>query len=281
MMVPSKEFPNSQTCWRFGHLALFLLLFLAPSPTRAQQSEEFDQYKIRFSAFWFYSTPSGTIHGSGGTDIPIDFHRDLGFDTYPTFAGKVDWKLSHKNHLYVAISPFWTSRQATLKRTFTFEGKTYEAGLVSNSDLHAVLVAPGYQYDIIRRRRGHLGVGVQMDLFNTSAKITATGTVNGTQETVTAKGSLLAPIPVAGPNFRLYLTNSPRVFVEGNVYGMYFFGYGNFVSTADCLGITVTKHISANVGYQLASRLNVNGSTDRLGLSLTQKGPVVGMEFTF
>ncbi len=280
-MHPNRYVWNLRWPLRFIQFGILLGLFLAPAPLRAQQSEEIDQYKVRIDTFWFHSNPSGTIHGTGGTDVPIDFHRDLGFDTYPTFAGKVDWKLSHKNHLYIAISPFWTSGQSTLKRTFTFEGKTYEAGLVSNSDLHAVLVAPGYQYDIIRRKRGHLGVGVQIDLFNTSAKITAAGTVNGTQQTVSASGSLLAPIPVAGPVFRLYLTNSPRVFVEGNLYGMYFFGYGNFVSTADSLGITLTKHISANAGYQLGSRLNVNGSTDRLGLNLTQKGPIVGMEFTF
>jgi len=280
-MLIGREFQDSRNHWRLLPLALLLLLFFAPLPTRAQQSEEFDQYKIRVDAFWFYSNPTGTIHGTGGTDVPINFHTDLGFDTYPTFSGKVDWKFTHKNHFYVAISPFWTSRQATLPRTITFEGKTYEAGFVSHSDLHAFLVAPGYQYDIIRRKRGHLAIGVQMDLFNTSAKITGTGTVNGTQQTVIASGSLLAPIPVAGPEFRLYLTNSPRVFLEGNVYGMYFFGYGNFVSTAGTLGVTVSKHISLNAGYQLGSRLNVNGSTDRLGLNLKQKGPIVGMEFSF
>jgi hypothetical protein len=280
-MLTSRYIRDSHPRLAFIPLGLLLALFLASAPLRAQQSEEFDQYKIRVDAFWFYSNPSGTIHGTGGTDVPINFRTDLGFDTYPTFSGKLDWKFTHKNHFYVAVSPFWTSRQATLVRTITFEGKTYEAGFVTHSDLHAFLVAPGYQYDIIRRKRGHLAIGVQMDLFNTSAKITGTGTVNGTQQTVSASGSLLAPIPVAGPEFRLYLTNSPRVFLEGNVYGMYFFGYGNFVSSAGDLGVTVTKHFSLNAGYQLGSRLNVNGSTDRLGLNLKQKGPIVGMEFSF
>lgn len=44
------------------------------------------------------------------------------------------------------------------------------------------------------------------------------------------------PIPVAGPQLRLYLTDSPHLYVEGNLYGMYFFGYGNFVSIADEIG---------------------------------------------
>jgi hypothetical protein len=79
----------------------------------------------------------------------------------------------------------------------------------------------------------------------------------------------------------LYLTNSPRLFIEGNVYGMYFFGYGNFVSTADAIGLTVNKHISVNAGYQLGSRLEVTGTANRLALNLTQKGAIAGMEFSF
>jgi len=41
--------------------------------------------------------------------------------------------------------------------------------------------------------------------------------------------------------------------------------------------------LSVNAGYQLGSRLNVNvdSKKDRLGLSLTQKGPIVGVEVSF
>jgi hypothetical protein len=107
---------------------------------------------------------------------------------------------------------------------------------------------------------------VQVDLFDASAKISATPqTVNGGQSETTS-ASLLAPIPVGGPEFRLYLTNSPKLFVEGNVYGMYFGGYGNFISTVDTVGWILTKHLSANAGYQLGSRLVVtnNSSSDRI-----------------
>jgi hypothetical protein len=62
---------------------------------------------------------------------------------------------------------------------------------------------------------------------------------------------------------------------------MYFFGYGNFVSTTDVIGITLTKHISAVAGYQLGSRLNVTGTENRVALDLTQKGAVAGLEFHF
>lgn len=268
---------------RWLSLITFFLLLGFPATVDAQKQEEFDQYKIRFDAGWFYSNPTGTIRAQGDT-YPVDLVKDLNFSSYSTFAGKVDWKFTHKNHFYVVIVPLWTSRTTTLSRDIVWAGNPIHVGAVVESELHAFEVAPGYQYDIIRRRRGHLGLAVQINLFNTSAKISAAAqtTADGThQAAVSASKSLLAPLPVAGPQFRLYLTNSPRVFIEGNVYGMYFFGYGSFVSSAGDLGFTLSKHVTANAGYQLGTRLNVNGTSNRLGLDLTQKGPVAGLEFSF
>lgn len=284
-MLPVIEL-NQSRAWRAGLLLFLVVLFGRSTVFAADASgqEDFDQYKVRVDTFWFFSNPSGSIQGTAtGDSSSIDLQKDLGFNTYSTFAGKVDWKFTRKNHFYVAVSPFYTSRQITLNRDLQFQGKSFMADLVTQGDLHAIVVAPGYQYDIIRRKRGHLGIGVQIDLFNSSAKISQAQVINGVSRFVSASASLLAPIPVAGPEFRLYLTNSPRLFIEGNVYGMYFGGYGNFVSTADDLGVTLTKHISINAGYQLGSRLVVhnNNSSDRIGLRLTQSGAIVGMEFSF
>ncbi|MGA8034665.1 MAG: hypothetical protein WA823_09605 [Candidatus Acidiferrales bacterium] len=263
-------------------LASFVLLLALPAISRAQQLEDFDQYKLRIDTYWFYSTPSGSVQGSSD-QVPVDFQKDLGFNPYSTFAARADWKFTRRNHFYIAASNFNSTRQKVLERTITFQGQTFEVNTSVRSDLHAFVIAPGYQFDIIRRRRGHLGIGVQADLFNSSAKITAAVQAGGSGAATTAKASLLAPIPVAGPDYRIYLTNSPRLFLEGNVYGMYFFGYGNFVSTTDTLGLTVNKHISLNLGYQLGSRLVVtnSASADRLGLRLTQQGAIAGAEFSF
>lgn len=174
--------------------------------------------------------------------------------------------------------------QVVLNRTISFRGQTFPVGITAKGELSAVLIAPGYQYDIIRRKRGHLGIAAQIDLFNTTGTLNAAAQVynNGVQSAaIFSQASLLAPIPVAGPEFRLYLTNSPRLFVEGNIYGMYLFGYGNFISSAGDLGLSLSKHLSINAGYSMGSRLNVNDTSSRVGLSLTQKGPVVGAEVSF
>jgi hypothetical protein len=267
-----------------GSLALAILALTLTVPTlKAQQAEEFDDYKIKFYTAWFYSNPTGDIKAQGDT-VPVDLHKDLNFGSYSTFAGKVDWKFTHKNHFYVVIVPLRTSKTATLSRDIVWSGNPIHAGAVVQSYLHAFEVAPGYQYDIIRRKRGHVGLALQIDLFNSTAKISAAAQVTGDgthQAAVSASKSLLAPLPVAGPEFRLYLTDSPRVFIEGNVYGMYFFGYGNFVSSAGDIGVIITKHLSANAGYTLGTRLDVKGTSSRIGLNLTQKGPVVGLQFSF
>src|SRR5215471_2595503 len=84
-------------------LALFPLLAIA-SFVHAAEKEDFDAYKLRVSAGWYYSNPTGSIHGMNDTGS-VDLTKDLGFESYPTFSGKVDWKFTRKNHLYVTIIP--------------------------------------------------------------------------------------------------------------------------------------------------------------------------------
>jgi hypothetical protein len=270
----------------FFAVLLFISCFATTWLHAGDDSDDLDQYKVRFDAFWFYSNPSGTFQGSNSGDV-IDIQKDLGFNSYSTFSGYIDWKFTRKNHFTFAVSPFQQTRTAVLNRTITYQGQTYTIGSTVRADLQANMYAPGYQYDIIRRRRGHLGVAVQVDLFDAHASLTALGQVSGgggvQQGQVSGSASLLAPIPVAGPEYRFYITNSPRVFVEGNVYGMYLFGYGNFISTTNSLGLTFAKHFSVNAGYALGSRLvvNNNNASNRIGIHLTQQGPLVGMEASF
>jgi hypothetical protein len=267
-------------------VAAFAFAFLTAAPLlhAGDDSDEYDNYKVRGDLFWFYSSPSGSFQGSDSTDR-IDLQHDLGFGNYSTFTGVLDWHFTHKNHLTFTYSPFQQSRNAVLNRTVTYQGQTYQVGAAVRANLRADLYAPGYQYDIIRRQRGHLGVGVQIDLFNAKASLSAHAQVTGGgnfQPSAYGSASLLAPIPVAGPEYRFYITNSPRLFVEGNVYGMYLFGYGNFVSTTNDLGFTINKHLSVNAGYSLGSRLVVNNqAATRIGLRLTQQGAVVGLEGSF
>jgi len=210
---------------RPARLLLGLLwLFLIVPKLEGQSGEEFDSYRIRLEGFWLHSTPSGTFQGSADSGA-VNLTQDLDFNDYSTFAGKLDWKFTHKNHFYVVAIPFNSSREVVLNRTIVFQGQTFQAGLTVRGNLDSPMYAFGYQYDIIRRNRGHLGLAIQFNAFNSHASISAAAQVTGSgvhQQAVSASGSLIVPLPVAGPEFRFYLTDSPRLYVEGNVYGMYF-----------------------------------------------------------
>jgi hypothetical protein len=290
MLIGNRMWMNIRTspvlCFVRPAVTLCLLfLFLAAPVLRAQSKDEFDSYKIRFEGYWVYSYLSGNFQGSNETGT-IDLKKDLNFKSASFFSGKLDWKISHKNHLYFVVSPFSRSRETVLNKTIVYQGQTFQAGLIAKSRLEMPMYGVGYQYDIIRRKRGHLGIAVQVNLFDAHASIDAAAQVAGNgvrYAAVSASASLLAPLPVAGPDFRIYLTNSPRLFLDGHLYGMYLFGYGNYVSAAGKLGINIVKHVDFNAGYQVASRLRIHNDSDtnRIGIRFTQQGPFAGLQFSF
>ncbi|HEY1801540.1 MAG TPA: hypothetical protein VGG46_11460 [Terriglobales bacterium] len=271
--------------WRFAsaeHFVLFLLLFVAAQSLSAQQREDFDAHTFRIDGLWFYSKPTGSFHGSGSQGR-FDLQGDVDFNFYNTGALRLEWKFTRKNHLYLGFLPLNQSKQTVLTRTVAFQGQTFDAGLAAKGELDSYLFTPGYQYDIIRRKRGHFGIATQIDLFYIKGSLKAADQIaNGVPHFAqTSSSTLRAPLPVAGPDFRYYLTNSNHLFVAGNLLGMYFFGYGNFISSCGTLGVALNKHLNLQGGYQLSSRLNIQSKTDRIGLDLTQRGVVAGLEVSF
>src|SRR5437868_3928284 len=194
---------------------LFGLAFLAVAvPQVHAADDDFDSYKVRITGYWFYAQPSGRFEGKSKNGA-FDLSKDIGFQSYSTFSGKLDWKFARKHHLIIEATPFSSSRQTVLNRNITFQGQTFDAGLVTSADLQANGYSFGYQYDFIRRKHGHLGLVLQMDLLDTSANLRAAAQVVGgvNHPAVSTSASLLAPIPVAGPDFRIYLIpNSSRLF---------------------------------------------------------------------
>jgi hypothetical protein len=261
-------------------LALLLCVALA-NVARAQTSEDFEQYHLRIDADWLYNFPSGTLKASGDV-VPVDLNQDLGFQHFSTFSGKVDWKFTRKNHLYIEFIPISLTQQTTLQRSIVFQGQTFTAGVAAQAELTSNTVAPGYQYDLVRRKWGHFGLGLQMDFIDVKATVSVQAQVTGSgvrQAAASATASQLAPIPVAGPEFRVYL--APRLFLDGDLKGMYFFGYGSFISTSETLGVALTRHFALRAGYRLGSRLIVNDKAERLGVRMTQQGATAGLSLSF
>jgi hypothetical protein len=246
----------------------------------SEEHEDWDAYKLRFGLFWFYSQPSGRFTSENRSGF-FDLQKDVGFNSYSTFYGKVDWKFTRKNHLFLAASDFEQTRTFRLTRPIVFRGQTFNVNSVANANLHTRFLAPGYQYDIFRRKQWNLGFQVELNIIDVSGSFNVTAQVNNgvPQAAAFASSQIRIPLPVGGPEIRFYPAR--RLFITANVLGMYFFGYGDFISSQGTAGFKLTKNIAALGGYYLGSRFNVNTKAKQVGLNLTQKGPLAGLEFSF
>jgi hypothetical protein len=276
-------FRNQRMCRLLGAaLPIALLLFLAsPAALIAQKSEEVDNYKWRVEANWWFTQPTATF-GAQGSNNYLDINKDFGFGSYSTFSGKIDYHFKHKHHFLINITPLSNTKTVTLSRSIDFEGVTYDLNGQSTAHVRAVNVAPGYEYDFIRRKQGYLGLEVDLNLVETYGSIKGEGTVGGVEGIYSSSKSFFAPLPAVGPVFRWYpLRDSNRISIDGSFRGMPFFGYGNFISARGSIGVGLTNHLALRAGYQLGSRLSIHGTSDQIALQITQKGPTAGIEYSF
>jgi hypothetical protein len=244
-----------------------------PSPSNPES------YKWKLEGQFWYPTPTVTVAGDAA-QAPISFNRVLGFQSYSTFNASADWHFKRKHHLLFSISPNQSTRSTVLQQTITFRDQTFLAGSSVTSELKNYSFSPGYRYDIIHRDHGHLGITAQVNVMDIKASITAKVLQPGQINVSSASGGILAPLPVAGPEARLYMLKD-HLFVDGNIKGMYFFGYGNFISTGAKLGATLGRHVDLIAGYTLGSHLIIHGTSSRMDVRSTQRGPTAGLAFNF
>jgi hypothetical protein len=259
---------------------LFLVCLLSAARGNAQTNDkDLDAYKIWVAGYWWYSQPSGSFNAAGQAgERSFSLQQDFGFGSYSTFTGNVDWRFKRKHHLTFDVSPIDSSHSATLTRTITFQGQTYNEGVQVSADLRAFSFQPGYQYDITRRNHGFLGVVAKVNLIDTRASLTGIAVVNGQSAIRTASGSVLAPLPVFGPHGRWYpLRNSSVLSLDGSAQAMYFFGYGNFISAETRVDVGLGSHFKLSGGYKMGSRLRIKESSDQIGIRLTQTGAIAGV----
>ena len=276
---------------RIALRSICALVFVVGAASAADSTP--DIYKIRIEGSWWYVNPTGSITAkiapntvtpistASVSGSPIDVQKDFGFHNYSTFAGFVDWRFTRRQHLIVSISPNSYTGSHNAERDFVFNGATITTGTAVNSKLRVTNVAPGYEFNFIQRNHGHLGIIAQCNLLDINTDVHATGSIILPDQTVTGSysksRSLFAPLPVFGPQFRVYTPNG-KVYVDGAILAMYFFGYGQFISSRGTVGLKLNKSFSLHAGYLMGSRTIVHGETDRLGIDLTQKGPAVGVE---
>jgi hypothetical protein len=253
-----------------------IMAFTLAADLRAADGEDLDAYKLRIDASWWFSHPDGYFRGKNDSG-QIELTRDFGFGDYSTFSGLMDWRFKRKHHMLFGATPVVSDKTTTLERTIEFEGQTYDIGMSVNANIKSLIFAPGYQYDIIRRNHGYIAFATEVNLIHTTARLTASAQVNDESAKRTSSGSIFAPLPIVGTRVRWYLGDSGRFSLDGSFQGMYFFGYGDFLTASGAGVVRLKPHLNLRAGYQMGTRLRIRAS-DEIGLRLTQTGVMAGIE---
>lgn len=260
--------------------ACLLSALIVPSVAHAQtKTEEFDIYsqKWQLDASWWFSSPTGFFRSANNTGF-IDISSDLNFGDYSTFSGYADWRFKPKHHLLLRVSPVVSTQTTTLTHQIEFQGVTYTIGTAITADIRSLSFTPGYQWDFMKRKQGYLGLRADATLIDTNASLQSSS-LNGNLPPRSASGGLFAVMPIIGGQGRWYpMQNSKRIGLDGIVEGMYFFGYGNFLSSRGFMTFAVHPNWNLTAGYQMGTRLTVHGNSEQFGVRLTQKGPIAGFE---
>jgi hypothetical protein len=264
------------------YLAVAVFMVACVASGFAQDAGDLDNYKWRVDGDWWFSQPSGHFGANQPNGSYFDVNKDFGFGSNSTFTGKIDWHFGHKHHFLLNATPNYESKTATASRTIMFLGQTFDVGAQVSANINTLNIAPGYQYDIIRRDHGFLGLEADFNLIRTKASLTLAGSVNGAGGAISGSKTLWAPLPAIGPVFRWYpLQDSNRLSIGGSVRGMPFFGYGNFIAARGDVGIGLTQHLNVRAGYEMGSRLSIHGTSDQIAVRLTHRGPTAGIEYAW
>jgi len=264
-----------------------LLIVKAQSQQRSEEGGPEDS-KVEIVAQAWLQQPKGTIRGGNG-NLEIDLQRDLNFERQYNFLGIFNWRFARKHHLIFECNPSSAERTTTLDRTITFRGQTYTGGADLKTTIQTFHFYPQYQYNIILRRRGHLGLNFGVDLFDINAKFSAVASTTGpggTQTvTQTSSGSLFAGLPTGGLEGRIFpIPRHDWLDVSGHVRGMYFFGYGKYLETRLNGEVRLGPHLGVQGGYQFVRETEIHNkisdvNKNQIGFAFKYFGPLVGATF--
>ena len=246
-------------------------------------------------------TTNGGSMGTGGTPIPPAIlatteritisisTRISGLAVIPLLRADSTGILRTSITFCSPALPITTRRRTPLNRTIMFGGQTFDVGAAVSASVNSINIAPGYQYDIIRRDHGFLGLEIDLNFIETTAKLALSGNVNGTGGAVSGSTTFWAPLPDFGLAGRWYpLQDSNRLSFGGSFRGMPFFGYGNYMTGRADVGVGLTKHLNVRGGYEMGSRLSIHGTADQIAVQViapradggnrVRLGPISGPE---
>ena len=166
-------------------LGVLLAAGLLASPAEAQSSSSTwndvpDRYQVDVG---YFKLKANTIlrYDPLGAGSDVSFEKDLGLsEDTNTFWIDGTWRVGRRHQIKLGYTQFSRDRgDYNLQRDFTWGGQDFGAGLNVSSETGADLLGGYYRFAIVRNDRFEIGPSVGIGYLWLSARIRATGTVNG------------------------------------------------------------------------------------------------------
>lgn len=212
-----------------------------------------ETYHVEAGIFFWDPSPEILI-SSESLGIPgdsVDFVSDLGIERSTFRQFKVVLRPGTKHKFRFETTPINYDAQATVTRTFVFNGIKYTVGLPVTTSLRWREYRFGYEWDFVYRDRGY--AGLLLDLKYTDVNATLSATFAGINDTEFTEAQ--APIPAIGFTGRGYVTNNISITGEFSAFklpeGKTWQGASGHYYDLDIYGtVNFTDHFGADVGYR-------------------------------
>jgi hypothetical protein len=241
------------------------LLFLSLC-TFAQDAAP-DGGKLDLTLSYWPVHSSGSIRASGAN---VDLRSDLGVaQNTPTFAGSLDLRFG-RSRIRAEGTPIRLTGDRSLQRTIVYHGRTFDISDRVTSSADVDYFYGGYEFDILSRPGGHLGIEAGGAYFS------AGGTITSQTTGVTASRSETVGMPLVGIAFRAFPVHGRfDVEVNGEIKGMQFGGFGHYVQTTANIGVG-RGYVLVEAGYRFIDA-DVHQTNGANAVTPQFRGPVVSL----
>ena len=225
--------------------------------------------------FW---SPAPSISASseqfGIRGTTIDFGQDLGLARQSHGEFEMTFKPGRRHKLRVNWLPMSYQQNIILPREIIFQGIRYDAGQPVSSTVSWNAWRLGYEFDVVSRDRGYLGLILEAKITEVRAQLDSPGE----SEFVRAR----APIPAIGVIGRVYVTRFTPVTAEFTAFKMPENLANNYRARLvdfDIYGtVNLTRMFGLNIGYR---SMDMSYLFDRDSGDFTVKGMYLSGAFRF
>jgi hypothetical protein len=153
-----------------------------------------EDYTVELGLMFWQPTPTLLIQTGALTRITggeVDFVQEFGIENKRFSEFRIVARPGRKHKIRFSRVAVRYDEEATLRRTVTFGGRTFNIGAPATADLKWDMYRLGYEWDFVARDRGFVGVIAELKHNKVSADLAAAGFGSEFYEAT-------APVPAVG-----------------------------------------------------------------------------------